>query len=75
LSLFYDDIKKFLNSFFKNIKKNYRNKLKKNIWVLDHKFSICSGGKFFRPGDSAFSKNGQNKCPFLTFPKKSWKKK
>jgi len=38
-------------------------------------FFNSSYGKFFRPGDSAFFKNGQNKCPFLTFPKKSWKKK
>jgi hypothetical protein len=75
LSLFYDDIKKCLNTFFKNIKKIYRNKLKKNILVLDHKNSICSGGNFFGREDSAFSKNGQNKCPFLTFPKKSWEKK
>jgi hypothetical protein len=43
--------------------------------ILDGKKFLCSGGKFFRPGDSPFSKNGQKKCPFLTFPKKSWKKK
>jgi hypothetical protein len=42
--------------------------------VLDHNFSICCGGIFFGREDSAFSKNGQNKCPFLTFPKKSWEK-
>jgi hypothetical protein len=43
--------------------------------VLDDKIFLCSGGKFFRPGDSAFSKNGQKKCPNFDSPKKSWKKK
>jgi hypothetical protein len=42
--------------------------------VLDGKNFLCSGGKYFGPGDSAFSKNGQNKCPFFDSPKKSWKK-
>jgi len=42
--------------------------------VLDDKNFLCSGGNFFRPEDSTFSKNGQKKCPILTFPKKSWEK-
>jgi hypothetical protein len=42
--------------------------------VRDLNFSICSGGKFFWPGDSAFLKNGQKKCPIFDSPKKSWKK-
>jgi hypothetical protein len=75
LSLFYDDIKKCLNTFLKNIIKFYRVILKKNILVLDHNFSICSDSKFFGREDSAFSKNGQNKCPFFDSPKKSWEKK
>jgi hypothetical protein len=43
--------------------------------VSDGKIFLCSGGEEIWPGESAFSKNGQKKCPFLTFPKKSWKKK
>jgi len=42
--------------------------------VLDDKNFLCSGGKEIRPGDSAFSKNGQKKCPNFDSPKKSWKK-
>jgi len=42
--------------------------------VLDLKNFLCSGGKFFRPEDSAFLKNGQNKCPIFDSPKKSWEK-
>ena len=42
--------------------------------VLDDKIFLCSGGKFFGREDSAFSKNGQKKCPKSDSPKKSWKK-
>jgi hypothetical protein len=43
--------------------------------ILDLKNFLCSGGNFFGWEDSAFSKNGQNKCPFFDSPKKSWEKK
>jgi hypothetical protein len=55
-------------------KKNYRNNFKIIFLVQDDKNFLCSGGEEIRPGDSAFLKNGQKKCPNFDSPKKSWEK-
>jgi len=43
--------------------------------VLHDKNFLCSGEYFSAGKIRLFWKMDKNKCPFLTFPKKSWKKK